>query len=144
MTVICVTLCLLLTSCSVEQFELSYSADTLTVRPGDTVRIVATVKNTSRRTYSYEGAESDFRADAVLFYETSDGKTVRIHHEPVPSTTDTGRQTVKSGESDSCEYSFVIPDSVPDGTKLSLRLGFLSYSRVCPEVLAVGGVLTTN
>lgn len=130
-------LCVLLCACSTEQFELSYSAESDTVRTKEAVRITATVKNVARRAYRYEGAESDFRADAELFYEASDGKTVRIHHEPAPSTTDTNRHTVESGRAVSYTYTFVIPDSVPDGTRLSLRLSFLSYSRVCPDVLTV-------
>ncbi|MBQ4140523.1 MAG: hypothetical protein IJD70_04215 [Clostridia bacterium] len=92
-------------------FSFSYELDRTEYTRGETIKIKATVTNSSGEDYIYTGSSTEFFPSISLYWiQIGDEKGGVIDHDPVAVTDDFVKMTIKNGESGSRTYSFKIPD----------------------------------
>lgn len=106
-----------------EKFELSYELSKTKYLRGETVELVATVKNVSGEPYSYMGSQGEFMAQAYL--KIGQGCMIyEIQPEPIALTQEFRQYTIADGESRSVTHRFHIPeDAMPGSYSLELYYG---------------------
>jgi hypothetical protein len=141
------TLCLtLLSGCfkpSPLKFDFSFEVEKETFTRGETVQITATVTNVSGRTYRYQGCSGNDFIPRISLYCGTEDQTYEIPCDPIVLPEDVIEKKVKSGESGSIVYSFVIPADARLG-KYSLTLSYGEDTKIFGDALSVIEVTAQN
>ena len=124
------------------QFDFSYSVERPKYSRGESIRITATVTNTSGRMYRYVGCSGDDFIPYASLFNNADSQ-YQIACAPIIFPTDVVRKKIKNGESGSIDYSFAIPEDARLGN-YSLVLSFGKDRKEFMDILSIVELTAQN